>query len=64
MERINCIIPECYADTNLINLLIGKDCNHQKGCPNVCKTMAHKFNNEFAVGIIDKDKHEPKAMSN
>lgn len=62
MERINCILPECYADTNLINLLTGKNCNHQKGCPNVCKTMANKFNNEFAVGVIDKDKHEPKAM--
>ena len=62
MARLNYIIPECYADTNMINVLVGKDCNHQKGCPMVCKTMSEKYKDRFAVGIIDKDKHEPKAM--
>lgn len=62
MERLNYIIPECYADTNMINVLVGKDCNHQKGCSTVCKILSNNFKDRFAVGIIDKDKHEPKAL--
>lgn len=62
MERLNYIIPECYADTNMINVLVGKDCNHQKGCSTVCKILSNKFKDRFAVGIMDKDKHEPKAL--
>lgn len=65
MERLNFVIPECYVDTNLINVLTGKFCNHQKGCPNVCKTLKDKFKEEFAIGIIDKDKRIPtEALNN
>ena len=57
------IIPECYVDTNLIETLVppdGRGYNHQKGCPNVAKTMLEhaKLKDGFAVGIIDKDKRE------
>ena len=61
MERENTIVPECYADTNLMNVLTGKKCNHQKGCATVCKTLEKKLQNQFAVAIIDKDKRQPEA---
>lgn len=62
MERENLVLPECYIDTNLVNCLLGKSCNHQKGCPTVFKVMNERLKNSFAVGVIDKDKREPKAI--
>lgn len=62
MEREPAIIPECYIDTNLVNTLVGKFCNHQKGCPTVFKVMEERMKDSFAVGVIDKDKREPKAF--
>ncbi|CDS93034.1 conserved hypothetical protein [Sphingobacterium sp. PM2-P1-29] len=54
------IIPECYVDTNLIETLVptGRGFNHQKGCGTVAKVMKEKFSDDFAVGIIDKDKQQ------
>lgn len=62
MERENLVLPECYIDTNLVNTLIGRSCNHQKGCPTVFKVMNERLKDSFALGVIDKDKREPKAM--
>lgn len=62
MERELSVIPECYVDTNLMNSLLGKSCNHQKGCPTVLKIMEERFRDSFAVGVIDRDKRQPKAM--
>lgn len=52
------IIQECFVDTNLIETRVptGKGFNHQKGCGTVAKVMKEKFTDDFAVGIIDKDK--------
>lgn len=63
MEKELSVIPECYVDTNLVNCLIGKSCNHQKGCPTVFKVMNERLSESFAVGVIDRDKREPKAMT-
>jgi hypothetical protein len=54
----NHIIPECYLDTNLMEALIptNKGYNHQKGCNTVTKVMRERFNDSFAVGILDRDK--------
>lgn len=54
------IIPECYVDTNLLETLVptAKGYNHQKGCNNVVKVMQMKLTNDFAVGIVDKDKRQ------
>lgn len=54
------IIPECYVDTNLLETLVptAKGYNHQKGCNNVVRIMQNKLTNEFAVGIVDKDKRQ------
>ena len=50
------LIPECYIDTNLIETISFKGCNHQKSCSMVANTMKKKYAERFAVGIIDKDK--------
>ena len=57
-------IPECYVDTNLIEILVPptRQYNHQKGCGTVAKVMQEKFADRFAVGIIDKDKKEVKYL--
>lgn len=59
---INAIIPECYVDTCLINILLnvgGKEsANHAKGNSSVAAKMKGVFNDAFAVGIIDMDKRE------
>lgn len=59
------VIPECYVDTNLLETIVppkrrGNQMgyNHQKGCGTVASRMQKKFDDEFALGIIDKDKHE------
>ncbi len=52
------IIPECFADTLLIETLVPtkRGYNHQRSCFKVESTM--KGLNSFAVGIIDKDKKQ------
>lgn len=54
------IMPECYVDTCLIETLLplSEGYNHQKCCTQVAKTMKDKFKDDFALGIIDKDKKE------
>lgn len=59
MNRALHIIPECYADTNLITTLVQSCVNHQKGCTRVAGTMNEKFADRFAVGVIDHDKRTP-----
>lgn len=54
------IIPECYVDTNLVSTLLGGiGVNHQKSCNKVVARMKDKYGDDFAVGIIDKDKRRP-----
>ncbi len=54
------IIIECFIDTKLIKALVPPQTkyNHQQGCPKVVKMMQDKFNDDFALGIIDRDKKE------
>lgn len=54
------IIPECYINTKLIKALVPPHTryNHQKGCSTVTKVMQERFNDDFALGIIDHDKRE------
>ncbi len=51
-----CIIPECFADTNLISYLVNDKVNHQHSCNKVVGTLKNTFKNCFAIGIIDRDK--------
>ena len=56
------IIPECFIDTNCIETLVPttKGYNHQNGCNTVVKIMQEKLKDNFAIGIIDKDKKQVK----
>ena len=54
-------VPECYFDTVLVRAILQTETalNHKKGCNNVIKAMEEaRLKNEFAVGIVDKDKTE------
>ena len=62
MKQFN-VIPECYVDTNLISTLIGAEVNHQYGCGNVARILKEQKKDEFAIGIIDKDKKIPGYMN-
>lgn len=61
---VEAVIPECYIDTNLIQILVPPNLryNHQKGCDSVSKTMQSKYQGKVAVGIIDKDKRKIKYL--
>lgn len=63
MNNLLCIIPECYADTNMISVLVQAGVNHQKGCNQVAQQMQQKFADRFAVGVIDCDKRTPGYLS-
>ena len=57
------VIPECYVDTNLVSTLLGGiGVNHQKSCNNVIALMRGRFEDDFAVGIIDNDKRRPQYL--
>ena len=50
------IIPECYVDTNLVQILMQiKGVNHQFSCGQVTNTMQKYYANSFSIGIIDND---------
>lgn len=61
MNSNQCIIPECYIDSCLTEVLLhaGKNhVNHQKGNGTVAKEMKEKFEDAFCIGIIDEDRKE------
>jgi hypothetical protein len=61
MNSNQCIIPECYVDSCLVEVLLyaGKNhVNHQKGNGTVTKEMRGKFVDGFCVGIIDEDRKD------
>lgn len=56
------IIPECYADTLLIEMLGFARPNHQLGIGKVVGMFEKGLKNRIAVGIIDDDKVKPKDL--
>jgi hypothetical protein len=61
MSSNNCIIPECYIDSCLIEVLLQANrdhVNHKKGNGTVANEMKNKFANDFCVGIIDEDRKD------
>lgn len=52
-------MPECYADTLLVHMLLKETANHQASISGVFKTLKSKaFKERKAVGIIDDDKRK------
>lgn len=59
----NRIIPECYVDTVLIEILGYRKPNHKLNNSEVLKTLDSKgYNNSIGIGVIDKDKNQPKKL--
>jgi len=61
MSSNECLIPECYVDSCLIEVLLNANrshVNHQKGNGKVAREMKIKFANDFCVGIIDEDRKQ------
>ena len=64
MERWIQLLPECYADTLLVEMLGFKYPNHRSSINEVANAMLHKgYKNQLAIGIIDEDKRQPKYFS-
>ncbi len=54
------ILPECYADTLLVEILLStKVRNHRLGIGEVKNALTKNFKNRKAVGIVDNDKVKP-----
>ncbi|MBO9681991.1 MAG: hypothetical protein J7502_04885 [Flavisolibacter sp.] len=61
MSLAKSVIPECYVDSCLFNVLLKfekEGVNHTKGNATVVKKVEEKFNDLFCVAIIDKDKRD------
>lgn len=60
------VIPECYTDTAFIETIVPPDnhrgYNHQMGCNKVANKMQNDLKDDFALGIIDKDKRTIKYL--
>lgn len=60
-----CIIPECYIDSCLVEVLLQANrnhVNHQKGNGTVAREMKKSFDGNFCVGIIDEDRKQLKYL--
>ena len=56
------ILPECYADTLLVEMLGFERPNHKLGIGSALSTLDQKFKNRAAVAVIDNDKVKPKSF--
>lgn len=52
----NNILPECHADTLLVEILGYERPNHCASIGQVARAMESNYKNKVAVGVIDKDK--------
>ncbi len=50
------ILPECYADTKMIEVIGFKRVNHCPSIGAVANRMQKNYKNRLAIGIVDKDK--------
>jgi len=50
------LMPECFADTLLVDMLIGSTSSHKRSITQVFAAFKKEFSNRRAVGIIDDDK--------
>ncbi|MBS1685858.1 MAG: hypothetical protein JSS76_14005 [Bacteroidetes bacterium] len=55
------LLPECYADTFLVNRLINAESNHQRGINAVFATLKSRAaKKQKGLGLIDDDKLKEK----
>ncbi|MFZ4796691.1 MAG: hypothetical protein ACOYMA_04305 [Bacteroidia bacterium] len=58
------ILPECYADTTLIEVLGYNKPNHIKGIGQVINVLDKNFKNKLGIGFVDKDKNGKSKREN
>jgi len=58
------ILPECYADTTLIEVLGYHKSNHILGIGQVINVLEKNFKNKLGVGFVDKDKNGKSKREN
>lgn len=61
MSLAKSVIPECYVDSCLFNVLLNfekEGVNHTKGNATVIKKVQKKFDDLFCIAIIDKDRRD------
>lgn len=56
------ILPECYADTLLVEMLGFERPNHQLSIGAALGALEKSFKNRPAVAVIDNDKQKPPAL--
>lgn len=57
MKKTLQVLPECYCDTLLIQLLIQRIPNHQTdGIGEVIRVLEEHFKTRKAIGVVDNDK--------
>jgi hypothetical protein len=62
MSRNFSIKPECEADTALIEVIGFRNPDHQRGIPEVIRSL-EKQPNLIGVGLVDRDKKQPPKMN-
>ncbi len=50
------ILPECFADTEMIKIIGFKRANHCPSIGAVANKMKKNYKNRLAIGIVDRDK--------
>lgn len=57
-KTVEPILPECQIDTVLVETIVPPTTryNHQSGCQSVATAMQNNYSDDFALGIIDRDK--------
>lgn len=61
MKLAKAVIPECNVDSCLFNVLLElktDGVNHTKGNATVIKKVKERFNDQFCIAIIDKDRRD------
>lgn len=58
------ILPECYSDTTLIEVLGYHKSNHIKGIGQVINVLDKSFKNKLGIGFVDKDKNGKSKREN
>lgn len=58
-------MPECFLDTNLVEVLLNKQdsVNHKKGNSTIALLMREKLVDNFVVALIDDDKRKLKELN-
>lgn len=54
------ILPECFGDTTLVNILIKSTSNHKRSISQVFVALKTDFSKRKCIGIIDDDKAKDK----